>query len=123
MDVTSLPRLGIGISAEFDSARRGIDALALRAGEPDLVDFLEYGCDLARGLDDHARRWAAAGLPATYHFLDLNLTERDDADDGWLDDHRRARRASSAPPGCAATAGCGTSARATAATRPCCRRS
>jgi uncharacterized protein (UPF0276 family) len=85
MDVTSLPRLGIGISAEFDSARRGIDALALRAGEPDLLDFLEYGCDLARGLDDHARRWAAAGLPATYHFLDLNLTERDDADDGWLE--------------------------------------
>lgn len=85
MDVTSLPRLGIGISAEFDSARRGIDALALRADEPDLLDFLEYGCDLARGLDDHARRWAAAGLPATYHFLDLNLTERDDADAGWLD--------------------------------------
>lgn len=84
MDVRSLPRLGIGISAEFDSARRGIDALALRADEPDLLDFLEYGCDLARGLDDHARRWAAAGLPATYHFLDLNLTEPDDADATWL---------------------------------------
>jgi uncharacterized protein len=85
MDIASLPRLGIGISAEFDSARRGIDALALRATEPGLVDFLEYGCDLARGLDDSARRWAAAGLPATYHFLDLNLTERDDADPAWLD--------------------------------------
>jgi uncharacterized protein len=79
-----LPRLGVGISAEFESARRGIDALALRDAEPGLIDFLEYGCDLARGLDDHARRWAAAGLPATYHFLDLNLTERDDADDAWL---------------------------------------
>jgi uncharacterized protein len=84
MDVRSLPRLGVGISAEFESARRGIDALALRAEEPGIVDFLEFGCDLARGLDDHARRWAAAGLPATYHFLDLNLTERDDADDAWL---------------------------------------
>jgi uncharacterized protein (UPF0276 family) len=84
MDVGALPRLGIGISAEFDSARGGIDALALRQEEPDLVDFLEYGCDLARGLDDHARRWSAAGLPATYHFLDLNLTEREDADPDWL---------------------------------------
>jgi len=85
MDVSSLPRLGVGISAEFGSARRGIDALALRNDEPDLLDFLEYGADLARGLDDHARRWAAAGLPATYHFLDLNLTEPDDADAGWLE--------------------------------------
>lgn len=85
MDIESLPRLGIGISAEFDSARRGIDALELRAAEPGLLDFLEYGCDLARGLDDSARRWAAAGLPATYHFLDLNLTERDDADAAWLE--------------------------------------
>jgi uncharacterized protein len=82
--LASLPRLGVGISAEFESARRGIDALTLREAEPGLVDFLEYGCDLARGLDDHARRWAAAGLPATYHFLDLNLTEPDDADDDWL---------------------------------------
>ncbi|HEU5057792.1 MAG TPA: DUF692 family protein [Kofleriaceae bacterium] len=82
--LASLPRLGVGISAEFESARRGIDALALREAEPGLVDFLEYGCDLARGLDDHARRWAAAGLPATYHFLDLNLTEPDDADADWL---------------------------------------
>jgi uncharacterized protein (UPF0276 family) len=81
---STLPRLGVGISAEFESARQGIDALALREAEPGLVDFLEYGCDLARGLDDHARRWAAAGLPATYHFLDLNLTEPDDADESWL---------------------------------------
>jgi len=81
---STLPRLGVGISAEFESARQGIDALALREAEPGLIDFLEYGCDLARGLDDHARRWAAAGLPATYHFLDLNLTEPNDADPGWL---------------------------------------
>lgn len=84
-DLAALPALGVGISAEFDSARRGIDALALRGEEPGLIDFLEYGCDLARGLDDHARRWAAAGLPATYHFLDLNLTEPRDADEDWLE--------------------------------------
>ena len=84
MKVVSLPALGVGISGEYGSAVRGIDALALREEEPGLIDFLEFGCDLARGLDDHARRWAAAGLPATYHFLDLNLTERDDADPAWL---------------------------------------
>ncbi|HUS66645.1 MAG TPA: DUF692 family protein [Kofleriaceae bacterium] len=84
-DLAALPVLGVGISAEFDSARRGIDALALRGEEPGLIDFLEYGCDLARGLDQHARRWAAAGLPATYHFLDLNLTEPRDADADWLE--------------------------------------
>jgi uncharacterized protein len=83
-DLASLPFLGVGISAEFDSARRGIDALALRAAAPGLIDFLEYGADLARGLDDHVLRWVAAGLPTTYHFLDLNLTEPDDADPAWL---------------------------------------
>ena len=81
---TSLARRLQCAAAEFESARRGIDALALRAAAPGLIDFLEYGCDLARGLDDHACRWAAAGLPATYHFLDLNLTEPADADESWL---------------------------------------
>lgn len=80
----SLPFLGLGISAEPGSARGGIDALALRAAVPGLIDFLEYGGDLARGLDDHVIRWADAGLPTTYHFLDLNLTEPADADDAWL---------------------------------------
>src|SRR5262245_46355828 len=79
-----LPRLGVGISAEPDSARKGIDALRFREEQPGLVHFLEYGADLVRGLDDHARRWSAAGLPATYHFLDLNLEEREDVDDRWL---------------------------------------
>ena len=79
-----LPRLGVGISAEPGSAAHGIDALALAAAHPGLVHFLEYGADLARGLDDHVRRWAAAGRPTTYHFLDLNLEDPDDADDAWL---------------------------------------
>jgi uncharacterized protein (UPF0276 family) len=83
MELSALPKLGVGISAEFDSARTGLDALDLH--DAGLVSFLEYGGDLARGLDEHVRRWAARGLPATYHFLDLNLEERDDADDEWLD--------------------------------------
>jgi uncharacterized protein len=84
VELGALPYLGVGISAELDSARRGIDAVALEEAEPGLIDFVEYGGDLARGLDDHVRRWAAGGRPTTYHFLDLNLTEADDADDAWL---------------------------------------
>ncbi len=86
MDVSRLPRLGIGISSEFDAARRGIDAVRLYDEHPGLIDFLEYGCDLDRGLDEHVARWAARALPVTYHFLDLNLEEREDVDDGWLRD-------------------------------------
>jgi uncharacterized protein (UPF0276 family) len=93
IDLAALPQLGVGISAEFDSARAGIDALALREAHPGIVDFLEYGGDLARGLDDHVRRWAAAGLPTTFHVLDLNLTEPDDADDAWLRDTETTARA------------------------------
>jgi uncharacterized protein (UPF0276 family) len=81
-----LPRLGVGISSEWGSAEGGIDAVELLAARPGTIDFLEYGCDLARGLDDHARRWAATGRPATYHFLDLNLEDPTDADAAWLAD-------------------------------------
>ncbi len=84
MDLSLLPRLGVGISAEFDSARRGIDAVRLYDERPGTIDFLEVGADLARGLDEHALRWAARGLPATYHFLDLNLEEPEDVDDAWV---------------------------------------
>jgi uncharacterized protein (UPF0276 family) len=84
MRLQALPRLGVGISSEHDAARAGIDAERLRAEEPGVIDFLEYGCDLARGLDEHVQRWAAAGGRTTYHFLDLNLEERGDADEGWL---------------------------------------
>lgn len=86
MNVTTLPRLGVGISSEHDAARAGIDAVRLAETRPGVVDFLEYGCDLARGLDEHVLRWAATGRPTTYHFLDVNLEERDDIDDGWLRD-------------------------------------
>jgi uncharacterized protein (UPF0276 family) len=83
MDLTALPHLGVGLSSELDAARTGIDALAL--AEAGTIDFLEYGCDLDRGLDEHVRRWAARGLPATYHFLDVNLEEEADVDDAWID--------------------------------------
>jgi uncharacterized protein (UPF0276 family) len=82
--LAQLPRLGVGISAEPGSAVHGIDAVALAAAQPGLVHFVEYGTDLARGLDEHVRRWAAAGRATTYHFLDLNLEDPDDADDEWL---------------------------------------
>jgi uncharacterized protein (UPF0276 family) len=82
----ALPYLGLGISAEFDSFRAGIDAVSLRDEAPSLVDFLEYGGDLERGLDDHVRRFAARGWPTTYHFLDVNLEELEDIDDAWLAD-------------------------------------
>jgi len=89
---TKLPQLGLGISAEHDSARGGIDAVDLAAEHPGVVDFLEYGCDLARGLDEHVRRWASEDRPTTYHFLDLNLEERADVDDDWLRDAAQLAR-------------------------------
>jgi uncharacterized protein (UPF0276 family) len=83
--VTSLPTLGIGISTEPGSAEAGgIDAVRLREAHPGAVGFLEYGADLARGLDGHVREWAGRGWPTTYHFLDLNLEERGDADEAWV---------------------------------------
>ena len=84
MDLDALPKLGLGLSTEHEAARRGIDALALREVLPGGLDFLEIGCDVERGLDDHARRCVAAGMRTTYHFLDVNLEERDDLDDDWV---------------------------------------
>src|SRR4029079_7674982 len=51
---------------------------------PALVHSFEDGTDTERGLDEHVLRWASEGLPTTYHFLDVNLTEREDADDRWI---------------------------------------
>jgi uncharacterized protein (UPF0276 family) len=84
MDVAALPYLGLGISAELDSARAGIDAALLADSHEGLIDFLEIGADLERGLDEHMRRWVARGRPTTYHFLDVNLEEPEDVDEAWL---------------------------------------
>jgi uncharacterized protein (UPF0276 family) len=82
--IETLPRLGVGLSGEFGSSAKGIDLARFRAERPDLVHFFEYGADLDRGLDDDVRRWAAAGLPTTYHFLDVNLAEAEDVDERWM---------------------------------------
>jgi uncharacterized protein (UPF0276 family) len=94
--LADLPRLGVGISAEPGSATRGIDALAFDSAHPGLIHFVEYGSDLARGLDEHVRRWVAAGRRTTYHFLDVNLEDPDDADAEWLRATGEAARAISA---------------------------
>ncbi len=85
IDLSRLPRLGVGISTEPGSAQQGgIDARAFDAAHPGLVHFLEYGADVDRGLDEHVRGWAASGRPTTYHFLDLNLEDPDDLDAAWV---------------------------------------
>lgn len=83
--VQRLPHLGVGLSGEFNIAAKGIDVSWMKANYPDLVHFYEYGGDLERGLDEGVRRWAAAGLPTTYHFLDINLEEQCDLDQHWLE--------------------------------------
>jgi len=82
--VDRLPRLGVGISGEFRVADRGIDVVRMSENHPGLIHFYEYGGDLERGLDETVRKWAAAGRPATYHFLDINLEEEDDLDSDWI---------------------------------------
>ncbi len=85
--VSSLPLLGLGISTEFNArAQGGLDLLALRAALPDLVEFLEVGADVERGIDADTRAWVASGLPTTYHFLDVNLEDEADLDDAWIDE-------------------------------------
>jgi uncharacterized protein (UPF0276 family) len=86
MSLELLPRLGVGISCEFESNRRGIDASQFVEEHPGLIHFLEYGGDLQRGLDEQVYRWIEPGRPTTYHFLDLNLEQREDADDTWLEE-------------------------------------
>jgi len=80
----ALPRLGLGISTEFGAAKTGLDPVALRRAHSGLVEFLEIGVDLERGVDDTARAWCAAGWPTTYHFLDGNLEERESLSEEWL---------------------------------------
>jgi uncharacterized protein (UPF0276 family) len=82
--VTELPRLGLGISTEFGAALGGLDPLALRRARPELVEFLEIGVDLERGVDPTTRAWCAQGWPVTYHFLDGNLEEAESLDVEWL---------------------------------------
>ena len=88
--VVALPRLGLGVSTEYGARRQdgALDPLELRAIHPEFAGFLEVGVEVAKGLDDDARAWAARGLPTTYHFLDINLDDPRDLDEAWLADVR-----------------------------------
>lgn len=88
--VRALPRLGLGVSTEYGAgdAPGALDPLALHAAHPTFAAFLEIGVETAKGLDRHAQAWIERGLPATYHYLDVNLDEPEDFDDDWLDDVR-----------------------------------
>lgn len=82
--IARLPRLGVGVSGEFNIGTVGIEVNRMKEQHPELIHFYEYGGDLERGLDESVRLWAAAGLPSTYHFLDVNLEERIDVDPSWI---------------------------------------
>jgi uncharacterized protein (UPF0276 family) len=82
--LASLPRLGVGLSGEYESAKKGIDPLWLKRAHPETIHFFEYGGDLEHGLDETVRAWVREGRPTTYHFLDVNLEDRSDVDDRWL---------------------------------------
>jgi len=84
--VRTLPTLGLGVSTEYGAGDQlgALDPQELRAVDPDFGAFLEVGVELAKGLDRHARAWAARGQPTTYHFLDVNLDEPEDLDAEWL---------------------------------------
>lgn len=81
-----LPRLGIGVSTEYGAAAQAgsLDLWALRENTPQFAQFLELGIEIEKGVDEDALRWIGEGLPATYHFLDINLDDPDDFDPAWL---------------------------------------
>lgn len=85
--VVGLPRLGLGVSTEYGALTSGdgLDVEQLLADHPNYAAFLEIGVEVAKGLDEAAERWAAAGRPTTYHFLDVNLDEPEDQDSAWHD--------------------------------------
>ena len=84
--VQSLPVLGVGLSTEYGAAASpgALDPLSMHQAHPQLAAFLELGVETAKGLDDAAEAWVSAGLPVTYHFLDINLDEPEDMDARWL---------------------------------------
>ena len=87
----SLPELGLGVSTEYGAgdAPGALDLRALRRQAPQFGRFLEVGVEVAKGLDLQAQRWASAGLPTTYHFLDINFDEPEDFSEEWIEGVRR----------------------------------
>ncbi len=88
--VQDLPPLGLGVSTEYGAgdAPTGLDVPELRRLHPGYAAFLEVGVETLSGLDRHARAWVESGLPATYHFLDLNPDDPAEFDAAWLDEVR-----------------------------------
>ena len=85
--VNALPHLGIGVSTEYGAseAEGSLDIVELREQHPEWASFLEVGVEAEKGIDAQAIAWREAGLPTTYHFLDINLDEPEDFDTEWLD--------------------------------------
>ena len=81
----ALPYLGVGISGEY-GVRPSIDPSEFDEQYPGLVHVVEFGSDTDRGLDASILRWADAGRPVTYHFLDVNFEELEDMDARWMDE-------------------------------------
>ena len=83
-----IPRLGVGISTEFGAG----DTPALLSAQG-LVDFVEVGADLERGVDPAVRAHVAGGGRTTWHFLDINLEDPADRDAAWADGVGRSAEA------------------------------
>ncbi|MGH9800161.1 MAG: hypothetical protein ACRD82_07335 [Blastocatellia bacterium] len=49
--VNRLPRLGVGLSGEFNISAKGMNVNWVKEDYQDLIHFYEYGGDLERGLD------------------------------------------------------------------------
>ena len=83
--VLELPYLGLGVSTEYGALTKGggLDVERLWRDYPEFASFLEVGVEVAKGLDDAAKSWAASGRATTYHFLDVNLDEPEDQDAHW----------------------------------------
>src|SRR2546422_7032153 len=81
----ALPRLGVGISGEY-GVRPSIDPSDFKEAHPGLIHVVEFGTDTDRGVDSSILRWADAGNPVTYHFLDVNFEELEDMDPKWMDE-------------------------------------
>jgi len=85
--VEALPVLGIGVSTEYGAGdnKGGLDPIKFHRDHPSFAAFLEVGIEVAKGFSSGTKRWVKAGLPTTYHFLDVNLDEPEDFDTPWLD--------------------------------------
>ena len=88
--VISLPTLGIGVSTEYGAghSKGALDPSELYERRPEFAAFLEVGVETAVGLDEDVLRWVDQGRATTYHFLDVNLDEREDFEPAWLEEVR-----------------------------------